>query len=141
MYVNGDKVYYIHQGDTKWRGPAIVLGQDGQQILLKHGSFYVHTHCCHVQHVNPTSDKPLEPQAISTPKTTSPLVKDQHVAPNLTASSDSEDEGETLDEQKKCHSPLLVTPVLCLIHQQLLGSLIHRAALHSNISACKSPGI
>ena len=81
MYVNGDKVYHIHQGDTKWRGPAIVLGQDGQEILLKHGGFYVLTHHCHVQHVNPISDKPLEPQAISTPKTTSPSVKDQHVAP------------------------------------------------------------
>ena len=99
MYVNGNKVYHIHRGDTKWRGPAIVLGQDGQQILLKHGGFYVHTHRCCVQHVNPISDKPLEPQAISTPKTTSLSVKGQHVAPNLTASSDSEDKGETLDAQ------------------------------------------
>ena len=100
MYVNGDKVYYIHRDDTKWRAPAIVLGQDGQQILLKHGGFYFHTHHCRVQHVNPISDKPLEPQAISTLKTTSLSVKDLHVAPNLIASSDSEDEGKTLDAQE-----------------------------------------
>ena len=100
MFVNGHKVYYIRRGDTKWRGPAIVSGQDRQQILLKNGGFYVGTHHCRVQHVNPISDKPLEPQAISTPKTTSPSVKDQHVAPNLTASSDSEDKGETLDAQE-----------------------------------------
>ena len=28
------------------KGPASVLGQDGQQVLVKHGSYYIHVHPC-----------------------------------------------------------------------------------------------
>ena len=45
---SGDSVYYKRNNSKRWKGPGIVLGQDGQQILIKHGSNYVRCHPCHV---------------------------------------------------------------------------------------------
>ena len=41
VILNRDKVYYKRQNSKKWKGPAFVLGRDGQQILLKHGGYYI----------------------------------------------------------------------------------------------------
>lgn len=38
-YLPGDNVYYKHQTEAKWRGPAKVLGKDSQNVLLKHGGY------------------------------------------------------------------------------------------------------
>ena len=43
-FLTGDSVYYKRANERRWRGPGKVLGQDGQQVLIKHGSTYV---CCH----------------------------------------------------------------------------------------------
>ena len=40
--LTGDSVYCKSVSDSKRRGPATVLGQDGQQILLKRGGFNRH---------------------------------------------------------------------------------------------------
>ena len=47
-YFCGDKVYYKRANDKKWKGPGTVLGQDGQQILVKHGSVYIRVHPCRI---------------------------------------------------------------------------------------------
>ena len=43
-YITGDKVYYKRANDRRWKGLASVLGQDGQQVLVKHGSHYICVH-------------------------------------------------------------------------------------------------
>ena len=53
-YFTGDIVYYKRLDRKKWRGPATVLGQDGQQILVKHGSTYVRVHPCRLRLERPT---------------------------------------------------------------------------------------
>ena len=45
-YITGDSVYYKRLAHKRWRGPAVVLGQDGQQVLVKHGGIYVRVHPC-----------------------------------------------------------------------------------------------
>ena len=45
-YITGDSVYYKRKDDAKWKGPGTVIGQDGQQVLVKHGSVYVRVHPC-----------------------------------------------------------------------------------------------
>ena len=37
VFLNGDVVYYTGKDYRKWKGPAAVLGNDGQQVLLNHG--------------------------------------------------------------------------------------------------------
>ena len=48
-YFTGDKVYYMRRSKNKWHGPAVVLGQDGQQVLVKHGGVYIRVHPCRLK--------------------------------------------------------------------------------------------
>ena len=40
-YVTGDSVFYTGNMSDKWKGPAIVIGQDSQQVIVKHGNVYL----------------------------------------------------------------------------------------------------
>ena len=42
----GDKVYYKRLDARHWRDSAIVLGKNGQQVLLKHGGYYIRFYHC-----------------------------------------------------------------------------------------------
>ena len=44
----GDSVYYKRNNSKRRKGPGKVFGQYGQQILIKHGSYYMRCHPCHV---------------------------------------------------------------------------------------------
>lgn len=46
---NGSWVYYKRQGEKRWRGPGVVIGRDGKQILVKHGGIYIRAHECRLQ--------------------------------------------------------------------------------------------
>ena len=50
-YSNGDLVYYKRNDCETWKGRGSVIGQDGQRILIKHGSSYVRVHSCRLQMV------------------------------------------------------------------------------------------
>ena len=45
-YFTGDIVYYKRDSSNEWKGPRIVIGQDCQQVLVKHGGSYVRVHPC-----------------------------------------------------------------------------------------------
>ena len=44
-------MYYKRQTDDYWKGPATVIGQENQQVLIKHGFKYQRMHPC-MFHVN-----------------------------------------------------------------------------------------
>ena len=46
-YISGDIVYFKKQ-KTGWQGPAIVVGQVANQVLLKHGGMLIRMHPCKV---------------------------------------------------------------------------------------------
>ena len=48
-YLNGDKVYFKRNDSKKWSGPAVVIGQDGQFVLLRHQSTWIRVHPCRLQ--------------------------------------------------------------------------------------------
>ena len=50
VYCHGDLVYYKRLDSPKWKGPASVLGKEGQQVLLKHGGRYIRVHPCRLTH-------------------------------------------------------------------------------------------
>ena len=56
-YYTGDKVYYKRLNSQQWKGPATVLGQDGQQVLVKHGGVYVRVHPCRLRFTKETIDE------------------------------------------------------------------------------------
>ena len=45
-FFSGDKIYFKRRGESRWSGPGTVLGQDGKQILVKHGSYCIRVHPC-----------------------------------------------------------------------------------------------
>lgn len=49
-------MFYKRANNTVWRGPGTVNSTDGQQILIKHGSFYVRVRPCSVQSKESFSD-------------------------------------------------------------------------------------
>ena len=51
-YFTGDSVYFQRLNSNQRYGPAKVLGQDGQQVLVKNGSSYHHIHPCRLQLIN-----------------------------------------------------------------------------------------
>ena len=44
----GDQVFYKRDEAREWKGPASVLGQDGQKVIIKHGPYNVSVHPCRV---------------------------------------------------------------------------------------------
>ena len=48
ILTTSDDVYYKRIDSKRWKGPSKVIGVDGQQILVKNGSFYVRCHPAHV---------------------------------------------------------------------------------------------
>ena len=53
-FFTNDKVYYHRLNSKEWKGPCTVLGQEGQQVLLKHGGTYIRVHPCRLSLVKQT---------------------------------------------------------------------------------------
>ena len=60
-YVTGDSVYYKRIDSKEWHGPAKILSQDGQQVLVKNGSNYIRVHPCHLQLIYENPEIPKTP--------------------------------------------------------------------------------
>ena len=48
---NGDEVYFKRNDSTQWKGPGIIIGRDGKQVLVRHGGTYVRVHTCRLAKV------------------------------------------------------------------------------------------
>ena len=46
IFENGDKVYFRRKETKGWKGPAVVLGKDGQFVLIRYGSAMYRVHPC-----------------------------------------------------------------------------------------------
>ena len=63
VFCQGDKVYYWRNNQSECHGPGVVIGKDGQQVLVKHGGVYIRVHPCRIQLCNQTSQsQPVESQ-------------------------------------------------------------------------------
>lgn len=69
-YKNGDKVYYRRKNFKGWKGPGVVLGQDGQLVLIRHGGAYYRCHPCHMTKFKQETQKEKSHQGdVSDPNT------------------------------------------------------------------------
>ena len=102
-YITGDHVYYKRNDSNEWKGPGTVLGQDGQQILIKHGSYYVRVHPCRAKLVHDDCSNQSEKRAETEDKTTSenqlPTSKTQN-GNQLSDESDSDQEDENQSSEE-----------------------------------------
>ena len=82
IFNTGD-VYYERNDSKRWKGPGKVTDVDGQQILVKHGSFYVR---CHPSHVI-LKDEDVRKRTLQS----------SHIAANYEAQEQSMNDNSTLD--------------------------------------------
>ena len=54
-FENGQKVYYKRK-DTRWSGPANVIGQDGKTVMIKHGGEMIRVHISRLIHIDKAND-------------------------------------------------------------------------------------
>ena len=87
--ITGDSVYFKKINEKRWRGPGKVLGQEGQQVLVKYGSNYVRVHPCRLSLARNAYNS-LNPNAAQ--KSTEPSqIKDKNNS-HIILESESEDE-------------------------------------------------
>ena len=61
-YETGDRVYYKRVDSTEWKGPGVVIGQDGAVVFIRHGGILVRVHQSRLSKVNAQhEDKPELP--------------------------------------------------------------------------------
>ena len=58
VFEAGEKVYYKRIDSESWRGPAVVMGRDSHQVVLKHGGIFIRTHPTSLKKVH---DPPKQP--------------------------------------------------------------------------------
>ncbi len=51
-YETGDSVYYQRANCTEWKGPGVVIGQDGAVVFVRHGGILVRVHHSRLCKVN-----------------------------------------------------------------------------------------
>ena len=93
MFLNGDSVYIKREDSNEWKGPCTVIGQDGQQVLVKFGGFLHRVHTCRIRIAKPRVAEDVEIQ----PSTFNQPSADTSVVPNIPTqhipdSSDSDDD-------------------------------------------------
>ena len=47
-YESGDSVFYRRQNYKGWKGPGVVIGQEGKVVLVRHGGEFYRVHPCHL---------------------------------------------------------------------------------------------
>ena len=55
----GDSVFYKRNDDNQWRGPGVVIGRDGKQVIVKHGGLFVRVHGCRLASGEAIQREPL----------------------------------------------------------------------------------
>lgn len=56
-YEMGDKVYYKRVDCPEWKGPGVVIGQDGAVVFVRHGSTCVRVHYLRLMKIRNESDE------------------------------------------------------------------------------------
>ena len=72
-YQNGGEVSYKRRAVKDWKGPATVLGNEGNFVLIRHVSAFYRIHPCHLM-------KATELKSPTTPNV-KPVNKDNRCAP------------------------------------------------------------
>lgn len=101
-YINGDSVYYKRKDGNEWHGPAVVLGQDGQQVLVKHGGVYVRVHPCRL---NPIKTAKFVENRKSSNQANKTSMSDVSNQPECESDEDDDTPAQPIQEVHEPSSP------------------------------------
>lgn len=96
----GDKVYYKRPDRKEWKGPAVVIGQDGPVVFVRHGGIVVRVHKCRLTKIPCAQDTSIQ----VTDKIDN--QKDNTGALDIEYSSDSDDDDKELTQNNIPNQPM-----------------------------------
>lgn len=107
VYHQGDHVYYWRNDKADCHGPAVVVGKDGQQFLLKHGGIYIRVHPCRMQLCEERSSDLTNKHSTNHSDNGQPLSSSPNVNSNSSnCPSDDDNSYVTADEASDDESPV-----------------------------------
>ena len=111
-YRNGDKVYYRRKDHKSWQGPAIVLGQDGQMVGIRHGGFYSRIHPSQLMLVKDSNEinKSTVTDGVLNPPTHQ-IERRKQATDNRTVDDDNDEEPEVTENPEVAVEAPVNTPV------------------------------
>ena len=89
-FATGESVFYRREGSSPWQGPATVLAQNGQEVIVKHGGQTVATHCFRLCRVSDQRQGRPETSDECCPKTIPQSKPENEPLPTFTDDSDEE---------------------------------------------------
>ena len=94
-YITVDHVYFKRADSREWHGPVTVLGQDGQQVLIKKGSSYVRVHLCQLELIPPSPRPTPETKTTTIEAPNQQNTKLTHCPTSFRPQNDSSSQEET----------------------------------------------
>ena len=89
----GDHVYYKRKDYDEWKGPGVVIGRDGKQIIVKHAGQFIRVHVCRL-----TASSQIYAENNAAVKVNS-LSENKVVSRNENKSSDNSITGKLYDSE------------------------------------------
>lgn len=83
-YETGDKVYYKRADCPQWKGPGVVIGQDGVVVFVRHGGTYVRVHHTRLRKIDAQ-------QAVLEDMDIQPEVTDKQILPDSGPNYENDD--------------------------------------------------
>uniref|UniRef100_A0A669DDN2 Integrase catalytic domain-containing protein n=1 Tax=Oreochromis niloticus TaxID=8128 RepID=A0A669DDN2_ORENI len=109
-YEAGDKVYYKRVDCTEWKGPGVVIGQDGTVVFVRHGGTLVRVHQSRLSKVDAQSgDKQIPHSTTDDDTDNKDTVENDDTDTPDGEQSISEEEDITIDRETNTTENMSVT--------------------------------
>ena len=127
--VCGKTVCYKSNDNSKWKGPGAVLGQEGQQSLVKHGGVYVRVHPCRLSH----KDTPEVCQDSDEESSNMQKSETEHVVQKCRSADEPEKQVVSYDVSVKSQNSQTGTMESDAVHVKLTGSITQSREVDNNM--------
>ena len=104
VFEAGDKVFYRRRAFKGWKGPGIVLGKEGNFVLLRHGNAFYRCHPCHLMKVVKHGISESNTEGNGSLKKGTLKMENHHGEANLEIETNSDSEEEEVTQDAASHN-------------------------------------
>ena len=114
--MTADRVYYKQANCTEWKGPGVVIGQDGAAVFVRHGGILVRVHHSRLCKVNTQEQDKQTAQDVANRKAESEEGMTNNTVDSSDCDQDTDNEQENISDMnvntgEVLHPPLTQTNV------------------------------
>ncbi|XP_071821643.1 uncharacterized protein [Apostichopus japonicus] len=107
-FVTGDKVYYKRLESNEWKGPGVVIGQDGVVVFVRHGGTYVRVHRCRLTKFKDSTNVSAEGITkkivdSTTDNFIASKVREDDNSPQVNVEADDDSDEEIIPQRENAH--------------------------------------